>query len=271
MSPASSTRTVVSRGLVELVVVACALLVACSAPAPAARSAGPAARTTSSPAPTLTHPPSAGVAATPSSALTVPSAPSVTTGASSSAAPGVGCPPEPVSLAALLALDAAPGGPLSRAFPPLFETYEERALACFGGRTLTVVGYVAWPGGLGGSAPFSRVPDWLYAGWYLQPSDRMVELGPSVRAGAGPFLPIAVPAALGSCGADWRTDSSCPFSRYLGRWVRVSGHFDDPAASTCRVSSSSPTANPASIPSEAQVVEICRSVFVLSGVEPVST
>ena len=214
---------------------------------------------------------SPGVSMTPSVAPTTAVAPSVTP-ATTPAVPMAGsCPAQPVALAALIALDAPPGGPLSRAFPPLFGTYGERGLACFGGQTLTVTGFVASPGGLGGTMSYTRAPDWLYAGWYLQPTDRMTELGPGVRVGGGPFLPIAVPPALGSCGAEWQTEPACPFGRYVGHWIKVSGHFDDPAAGTCHVSSRNPSANPASVPTASQVVEICRSVFVLSAIEPVSS
>ena len=50
----------------------------------------------------------------------------------------------------------------------------------------------------------------------------------------GGAILVRVPPRLGACHGT-AGDASCPFHPYIGRWVRITGHFMDPASSTCRV------------------------------------
>jgi hypothetical protein len=50
-----------------------------------------------------------------------------------------------------------------------------------------------------------------------------------------------------------------------GRLVRVTGHFDDPAATTCRIGGSAP---PGFLMSPEEMIRSCRNLFVLTEVVP---
>jgi hypothetical protein len=70
----------------------------------------------------------------------------------------------------------------------------------------------------------------------------------------GPFFPVAVSPGLETA-----------FAALEGRWVRATGHFGDPAATTCTVG---PTGtNTGAVPTPEEAVEICRTSFVLTAVE----
>ena len=154
----------------------------------------------------------------------------------------VGCPPLPVDVATLIRL----GDPR----------------ACYGRTTLTFDAFVPRTWGLGGVAP-PVLPTWLdpWAGGLLQATGDLS--GPAHGYGQGPFLGVAVPPALGACGVTYEEDPACPLAPHLNGWVRVSGHYDDPAALTCRVASTWPVPIP-----RADTVAACRARFVLSAIGP---
>jgi hypothetical protein len=154
----------------------------------------------------------------------------------------VGCPPLPVDAATLIRL--------------------RDPRACYGRTSLTFDVFVPRTEGLGGVAP-PVLPAWLdpWAGGFLQATGDLS--GPAPGYGQGPFLGVAVPPALGACHVTYEEDPACPLAPHLNGWVRVSGHYDDPAALTCRVASTWP----ASIP-RADTVAACRARFVLSAIGP---
>lgn len=161
------------------------------------------------------------------------------------------CPPPPDKLAALISLDADEAGPLTAAFRPVYGIYAEVAAGCWPGDAITVVGFVAGPEGLGGVAAFEIEPAWLTSrAHFLSITDAVdPEAGP-----VGPFFPVAVSPALETA-----------FVALEGKWVRASGHFDDPAATTCTVG---PTGtNTGAVPTPEEAIEICRTSFVLTAVE----
>jgi hypothetical protein len=88
--------------------------------------------------------------------------------------------------------------------------------ACFGSRDLTFRAWVIDPGeGYGGTCE-PLTPRWLYAcvlpDWWL-----------AEAKGSSHFLDgLRRPDATGDL-------------KGVGRWVTVTGHFDDPAAATCRL------------------------------------
>ena len=119
--------------------------------------------------------------------------------------------------------------------------------ACFGNATLQITGYVA-ECGCGGVTNSQGRPAWLidslgFAPFYLAPAVVQAETGPG---GFGfridPAHPVTVPAP--------------------GTHVEVSGHFDDPAAATCRVFPNPGAIGP--VLPNAQTIAICRQAFVVS-------
>jgi hypothetical protein len=175
-------------------------------------------------------------------------------GSGAPAAASAVCPPAPSDLADLISVDATYPGSLTEAFRPIYGVYAEGAAACWPAEVITIAGFVASPEGLGGARPFTIEPGWMVSlAHFLSVSDRRdPDAGP-----VGPFLPVAVPPVL-----------EARFSSLEGRWVRVSGHFDDPGAMTCVAV---PTGTDLDgVPTPEEAIAICRTSFVLSSVEALS-
>ena len=159
------------------------------------------------------------------------------------------CPEDP-TLADVIALDRD-GGPMTAAFRPLYGTYAEAALACFGNKELQFVAFVAAPEGLGGVETYRIEPLWLVGrDHWLAVDDSMEPEG----FASGPFMSVAVSPAGEALFADLDR-----------RWVEVRGHFADPAAELCRVTDGAPP----TAPTGPQAIEICRTSFVLTAIQPV--
>lgn len=158
-----------------------------------------------------------------------------------------GCPTRP-TLAELIALDEDPGA-LTEAFRPVYGTYKEAALACYGDSGLTVRAFVAAPEGLGGARPYAIEPAWLASpGGFLAATDRVIEPG----IFEGPFYPVAIePGGEADVRALER------------QWALVDGHFDDPSAGSCVVEGA---AGEPDTPSAEEAIEICRTSFVLDAI-----
>jgi hypothetical protein len=165
------------------------------------------------------------------------------------------CPPPPNTLAGLISPDAVETGPLTEQFRPVYGVYAEAATSCWPGAEITVAGFVASPEGLGGVTPFSIEPAWMVSrAHFLSTTDSVdPQAGP-----VGPFFPVAVPPSL-----------EAKFGALDRRWVRATGHFNDSAATTCVIASSDPALG--SVPTAEQAIEICRTSFVLTAVEPLTT
>ncbi len=160
-----------------------------------------------------------------------------------------GCPPGPATLEMLIGL-RRDIGPLSRRYD---DPLNERALQCYGSAELHLVAYVAKPEGLGGTRVWILKPRWLDS-WFatttfLAASDR--ERTPS--APFGPFLPVAVPATVRPT-----------YDALHGQWVTASGRFDAKAAATC----SADRYGAGDVPSQKEIVEMCRTSFVLTSIKP---
>jgi hypothetical protein len=132
----------------------------------------------------------------------------------------------------------------------------DHLLSCFGHSDITVSGYLGAPEGIGGTSN-GITPSWL-----------------------GEWSGLTVVLALQPFSADGcREEDSCPwtfvFSRKPAvlaltpaRWVRVTGHFDDPAAATCRAA---PGGDGVSGPrTDADAIAICRGHFVLTKIETIA-
>lgn len=118
----------------------------------------------------------------------------------------------------------------------------EERLACFGDRTIEFRGD---EGGCGvANGPIAYEPAWLAAPSGCGFSEAPGEIAMLLR------FPPDVPQDFGP-----------------GQPVDVIGHFDDPAAETCRATSSDPELAPA--PSDAEMVARCRTEFVVESVTPV--
>ena len=160
------------------------------------------------------------------------------------------CPP-PGSLADIIAVDATYPGPLTEQFRPVYGVYAEGAASCWPGSEIGLTGHVSRPEGLGGVSSFTIEPFWLVS------RAHSLSVTDAVDADSwpvGPFLPVAVPP-----------DLEAEFIELAGRWVRVTGHFDDAIAQTCVVTESDP--NLGAVPTQEQAVQICQTSFVLTSVE----
>ena len=166
----------------------------------------------------------------------------------------VACPTAPVTLEKLIGMSRDPG-PLSSRHWNALDPLSGRALECFGSTKLSFVAFVASRQGLGGAVAFTVTPAWLDTAHggelFLAASDREAAPG----APYGPFLAVAVPPELRPS-----------FDAARGKWVTVGGQFDAPAARSC-------VADPpqgVDVPSPPEIVEICRTSFMVSSVEAAS-
>jgi hypothetical protein len=119
---------------------------------------------------------------------------------------------------------------------------------CFGGRSLTFRAWNAPCEGCYYDAPGTAEPQWL-----VEPIDNLIFLTPIESTDWDTMAGVLSPAL--ALDPSWRK-----------RWVEVTGHYDDPAAVSCRVEP---------VPSEeiwndaAQVINQCRSRFVITSVTKV--
>lgn len=123
------------------------------------------------------------------------------------------------------------------------------AAECFGDKPITFSGWLTQGGGCGGWTPGTLEPEWL-ASMYAT------------------YAVLVTPfeAEYGGCGSAARHPSllSIPDRQ---QWVTVTGHYDDPAASTCHWLPD-PTYVNAVLNDQAWHVQRCRWVFVATAVVP---
>jgi hypothetical protein len=102
---------------------------------------------------------------------------------------------------------------------------------------------------------WSGTPAWLVddfgPGFYLYgwPSD------------FAPVLEVRVPPALGVCAT--YDVSHCPFRPFVGKWVKIVGHFEDARSATCKATWSRMSGTPEAWFTPAFVRQTCREKFVL--------
>ena len=136
-------------------------------------------------------------------------------------------------------------GPVARKYPTDPLLVSELALDCYGGRTLRFTAWVRDPGVVGWENLYGVAPRWFRSAQGLFVTSR-AEAPP----GTSPLLVLAVPPALGDLQA-----------KHVGRWVTVTGHFDDAAAATCTAKGVA-----GHTPSATEAVTICRATFVVETV-----
>ena len=131
----------------------------------------------------------------------------------------------------------------------------ERLMACLGSAKITVTGYAMAPGMGGRGSAWSGTPGWLVddfgPGFFLYGWS-------SVYA---PMFEVRVPPALGTC-ANYDV-AGCPFRPFVGRWVKVVGHFEDARSATCKATWSPESGTPPAWFTPAFVRQTCRERFVL--------
>ncbi len=205
----------------------------------AAESPAAVSQATATASPTATPAASStATSAVPASATPVPS-PSAST-----LIDAAGCPIPPVDLATTR--DLARAG---------------RAVRCFGSGSLTFRAYVPTTEGLGGTSASRMTPAWLADDWtgvILQP-------GPLTEQDQDAWLVVRVAPSLGRCAITDEGDPACPFGPHLDGYVVVTGHFEDPAATTCKSAPWAAGQDPG--PSKAKMVARCRARFVVTKVE----
>jgi hypothetical protein len=220
-------RQVLNVTLLGLIVAGC---VSGPASTPTVVSSGPTAAATAVPTPTL--------------AVSVESLvprPSVQPASPTSAPTAFPTPPSPIPVPATTpAVDCV--NP-----PPDIAALSDQAdpVACYGNAPLTL-----------GAYPVAVVVDCVPVepAWLGCPSTQLMLVGETRKVGA-PFLLVAVDPASG-----------ISISEHFYTNIRITGHYDDPAALTCRETGGSPamgTPEP-----KAATIERCRRTFVVTRVVP---
>lgn len=164
---------------------------------------------------------------------TVQQNPSATASSMASLSPAIGCLTAPPDVESLIEFQ---------------DGTRDDAVACFGDAPLTFD--ASWVGGGVADCPMGPEPAWLACSAFsLRP------VGNTAKVGV-PHLFVAV-------------DPSTSLSPEAATDVRVTGHFDDPAAQTCHETVLGGDA--ATLAPAAATVEQCRGVFVISAVEPLES
>jgi hypothetical protein len=126
------------------------------------------------------------------------------------------------------------------------------AVACFGDSPMTLTAWSAPCQGCGGAGePGNGEPAWL-----LQPANKLYLLPAQMSMDGGWSKEAILHGDLA-----WRPE-------WTGTWLRLTGHFDDPAAQTCRWHPR-PDEEPYYWGPEADVSR-CRAMFVITELEVVS-
>jgi hypothetical protein len=141
------------------------------------------------------------------------------------------CPSRPTTLAALAKIGAA------------------KAASCFGRSDLTISAYIGTCGGCGGTTIYRWIPDWL----------------------GGMFAPLYLAAdittastGMGDVGPAWPDPTRHLTIPPEKTPVTVTGHYEDPAASSCRVVPFGAIAGP--LPSVDEAVMFCRRSLVVTAI-----
>ena len=130
-------------------------------------------------------------------------------------------------------------------------------VACYGDDPITVDAQVASPGAIDCAAV---VPAWFSCGAWVQLQPIAAQ-----RAATGNVLV----ATSGRPGLPWMFSAIHPETALdaldiVGRQLRITGHFDDRAAQTCR-ETEAPFGGPTTPPE--QVIADCQRLFVMTGFE----
>jgi hypothetical protein len=177
---------------------------------------------------------------------------------SPSAATPTASPPSPTPTAPPTPSDRTPSAECIN--PPadvLTLAYQSDPVACYGDAALTVDAYLTGGGAIDGPCIYVE-PAWFACGsWVDLVVVRKTATTPSIILAYvsiySPFFATIDPAAE-------------PMDQFMGSNVRVTGHFDDPAALTCRYTAGSgwPTAEFTA----SDLISSCRGLFVITTIVP---
>jgi hypothetical protein len=131
-------------------------------------------------------------------------------------------------------------------------------LACYGGTDLTFEGRVVGPGVI-------DCPGILQPAWFR--CDRWVAIEPLPgTARHGIVLAATSGTTNPSMFATLHPDTALSSIDLMDRSLRITGHYDDPAAQTCRYDPWMPPDEP---PSPEDTIRSCRNTFVITAVEAI--
>ena len=131
-------------------------------------------------------------------------------------------------------------------------------VACYGDDPITIDAQVTWVGAID-CAPIE--PAWFGCGAWVQ-----LQAIPAQRAATG----IVLVKTSGPPGLPWMFAAIHPETALdaldiIGRTLRITGHYDDPAAQTCR--QTGPVFDENTPPPPEQVIPGCQGTFVMTGFE----
>lgn len=144
-------------------------------------------------------------------------------------------------------------GPLPTTAAEIVAMSVPTAAACYGDTSLTIEGYSVPCTGCGGLDEYDRSPSWLALNV------------PQYSVGTTPGTPGQDVATSFPVFIDPATGIAFPPA---GALVRVTGHFNDPIAKTCRVTPKPGSSVSALDP--ASVITACRASFVVTAVSQVT-
>jgi hypothetical protein len=218
------------------VVIIAVILAGCSGATPSIELLAPTAEPSASP--------SAAAPSTPTATPTPAASPVASATSEPSTASGA-CPRPPLDLAAVRDTARA-----------------RRAITCFGSASLTFRAYVPTTTDLGGVSGSKMTPLWIADNW----TGAIVQPEPLVEQDQNAWLIVRVPPKLGRCAITAVEAKECPFGAHLDDYVTITGHFDDPVATTCKSVAFSPELDPG--PAKPEMVARCRAEFVVSAIDP---
>ena len=136
-------------------------------------------------------------------------------------------------------------------------------LACAGDGEWTLFVYIAQEGGRGCYPVWVTLPPWLFGPcnlFFPQPVERELDEDTRLQTFLHPDL---------GCGSE-PPRPTCPLNGLTGSWVEITGHLDDPAASTCKAELSEFFDGPIPPPPDPDLVVFeCRLAFVATAVRAV--
>ena len=156
--------------------------------------------------------------------------------------------------------------PTERTTETYIQLLPAERLACADGDEWKLIAYLAEEGGRGCLPIWITEPRWLFRACNLlfpQPIEQEWDGDAALQTFVHPDLGTCVYSLY---------ETGCPFASFKGSWVEMTGHLDDPAASTCaaRLSDELPLDfDPPPPPDPAQVVFECRLALVVTAVQPV--
>ena len=168
------------------------------------------------------------------------------------------CPVEPITIEQMVAVGATIG--------PWY------GLSCLPDREMTFDAYVVpGVGLLSGMEQYPVEPRWLADP--LNTGVVLTEIKTGAEDPAHWFIARVPPdlvgdSGTGSCDGSAVDPATCPFASYVGKYVRITGHYDDYESTTCAVSGGpGGTVTPGTTPITPEAVILgCREQFVVDTV-----